>query len=190
MRTPAILLTFLTLALSAAAATDALELKATRKTVERHTGASQTLPGGTTRYSERDIVYEVSARARSTKVPPRFTVQWVILIEAPGGAVRTAGSGESAVEGKTGAPTVFETEPVVLRAREWQSVVGQGGAEDDVYGYALRALDPEGNLLAESFSASKVKGHVVWPEIGAKTRIADPRPIPPPKLRNRPRKQP
>lgn len=139
-----------------------LEIDASRSTVERHRGAEQDVPRGTTRYTEQDIVYTFSVKPRSTRVPDEVLVEWAVLVEKPGGRIETVERGGKVLNVRLGRASTVAAEAVTLQGREYDMRRGSGDVKDDVYGYGVRVLDADGNVLAEKYSRTGAQDTIDW----------------------------
>ena len=143
-------------------AADQITITATKKTAQQSKGSQQELPRGTTQAVEKEIVYVVELRSMIPHPATDLTTEWVLLVEMAGGRVAPGNSGSKPVSLNFGQALSFETGPVTLLSREWNTARGGGTVKDNIAGYGIRVVDSAGAVLAEKYEPLSAKSQIDW----------------------------
>ncbi|MBN1270564.1 MAG: hypothetical protein JXB04_13320 [Kiritimatiellae bacterium] len=148
------------------AAFEPIEISATKKTVDARKSAGQALWRGTSRATEKEILYRFDFKRRSAEIPEYVTAQWMVLVEgALGHVVAPRTSGESRIGLPLNQLVNLETEAFSLRGREWTSGPNPGTVEEQLIGYGVRLLNEQGAVLAEKYGPPSLKDSVDWEKL-------------------------
>jgi len=139
-----------------------IDISVTKKTVDRSTTGKQEIPRGSTQRTETEVVYTIGVKPRSSRVPGRVLVEWIVLGEAANGNIYTAAKGESAIETQLAKVTEVETDRISLVSRDYALRHSAGSVESKVYGYGVRILDAEDTVIAEKYSGSSAEKKIDW----------------------------
>ncbi len=151
-------------------AADQVAITMTKKTAQQSKGTQQEVPRGTTRAVEKEIVYVVELRSMIPHAAD-LTAEWVILVEMAGGRVAPGNSGSKSISLNFGQTLSFETGPVTLLSREWNTMRAGGTVKDDVAGYGIRVVDSGGAVLAEKYEPLSIKSQIDWTLISGKKAL-------------------
>ena len=145
-----------------AGALETVAISATKKTVDQVKGTEQDLPRGTSRATERLVLYRIDLRRMSPQAPADAVVEWVVLVEAAGGRVLPGTMGSKTVQLPLGQSASVDTDTVRLLGREWRGGPVPGTVQDNIAGYGIRVLGSTGNVLAEKYDPASARTRVDW----------------------------
>ncbi len=157
-----LLLSFLSLDLTASAQTNAFQISGSIKTQSREKSDSQQLPRASTKLITEQKVLELSIRRTNPTVGEHTKVEWVVLLEDMRGATRVGTSGSQQIHSNVGVPVEIVSDPFTLKERTFngEGNRGNGSVEQSVKGYAVRITDASGQELGSKFQPASIEKDV------------------------------
>ncbi|MDA0990411.1 MAG: hypothetical protein O3A51_06630 [Verrucomicrobia bacterium] len=159
-------------------------IKAKQDRLDTRKGARQAVPRGTTQLESSTYRY-VFTITRAALQPPDFAeAQWVIWVEDMTGRLRIASHGRQQFDPAAARQLEIETEDIELVERQWQGPKRQGALKESFYGYGIRIVGRDGDVLAERYNPSSAAKTVDWANVVKPDPPAD-QPKLPARLRKR-----
>ena len=136
---------------------EAIQISATKKTDDQRKTSSQQLAHGSTQLSLKNVYYRFDIRPMTTGLPEEAELQYIVLQENVNGKVEVAVRGTQSVSLTFGQPQSIESESFELTKRSWNRAGGSGNLKQDVYGYGVRIVNRDGDVLAEKYAPSSTQ---------------------------------
>ena len=148
----------MTIAFAASADAERIKISVNRKTADRRSSEQQGRHGTSVSSSTKEIYYRIDLTRQSSEAPESVLVQWAVLLEAPGGALFPGTLGNKKVILPINREISVQTDSFSLRKHEVSGRHSMGNSiEQNVYGYGVRILSENGQLIEEKYTSSSVK---------------------------------
>lgn len=140
-------------ALAAPAATiERVRISGTKKSGAPSRGPAQQTTVSTANVKQSESYYRFEIQRAALDVPENLVCEYMVVVQTANGHLYPGATKTEEFVLTAAQAAVIESEPVTLRALEWQNqgiMRGGGKVSEEVYGWIVRVKDEKGTLVGE-----------------------------------------